>query len=125
MTDQSIAPHQGREISLVLNGSKRFAVIEKRKDLASYFAAGSIRRKDVTVQYVDGPEGPEVILTTNRKLVAEYESLLRDGVSRLGIKEYHRAVGRLFGYSENEINAFIDSEIDCNCSKCNGVKNGN
>ena len=121
----NLAPHQGREISLVLNGSKRFAVIEKRKDAASYYAAGSIRRRDVTVQYREGPEGPEVILTTSRKDIAEYESLLRDGVSRLGIKAYHRAIGALFGYSKVDIEAFIESDIDCNCSKCNGVKNGN
>ena len=118
MTD--IAPHSGREISLILSGAKRFAVIEKRKALASYYAAGSIARSDITVQYQDGTEGPEVILTTSRKLITEYNALLFDGVKRLGIKEYHRAMGRLFGYSESDIEAYIASDIDCNCSKCNG-----
>ena len=116
----NIAPHQGREISLILNYAKRFALIEKRKDLASYYAAGAIRRADITVQYQEGPEGPEVILTSDRRLITEYNRLLFDGVSRLGLKEYHRAMGRIFGYTESEIESFIESEIDCNCAKCNG-----
>lgn len=116
----SIAPHQGREISLVLNGAKAFALIEKRKDIASYFAAGSIQRKDITVEYRDGLEGPEVILTSDRKLIAEYNALLFDGVARLGIKNYHRAMGKIFGYSATDIETFINAEITCNCTKCAG-----
>ena len=116
----NIAPHENQEISLILNGAKNFAVIEKRKDIASYFAAGAISRKDITVQYQETETGPEVILTSKHALIAEYNALLFDGVSRLGLKNYHRAMGKLFGYSPADIETFITAEINCNCSKCGG-----
>jgi len=120
MNRGNIAPHENQEINLVLNGAKNFAVIEKRKDIASYFAAGAISRPGITVQYQETETGPEVILTTRRELIAEYNSLLIDGVSRLGLKNYHRALGTIFGYSAADIEKFISSDIDCNCAKCSG-----
>ena len=116
----NVAPHENREIELILNGAKQFAVIEKRKNLASYFAAGAISRPGITVQYQETETGPEVILTTRHKLIAEYNALLVDGVSRLGLKNYHRAMGKIFGYSAADIETFIAAEINCTCSKCNG-----
>ena len=38
-------------------------------------------------------------------------------------EEHHRAMGRLFGYTEEEINAFIQTaDIDCDCIACTGVQ---
>ena len=115
-----IAPHIGRELSLILDGSKAFAVIEKRKDSDQYHDAGAITSPLITVAYRDGLNGAEVIIARKRAAIAAYDALLLDGIERLGIKNYQRAMGALFGYSKADIEAYIASEIDCNCAKCGG-----
>lgn len=117
-----VAPHENRELKLIAAGRKNFAVIEKRKNAADYFAAGAIETPGITVAYRDGADGPEVIVSRKRALVAEYDGLILDGIERLGLKNFHRAMGRLFGYSAADIEAFIAAEIDCNCAKCGGPK---
>lgn len=117
-----IAPHKGLEIKMVLSGVKPFAVIEKRKDSAQYHYAGAIEKSGITIAYRDGLEGSEVIVTNRRASIAEYDALLLDGIARLGLKNYHRSMGALFGYAREEIENFISSAINCNCSKCGGNK---
>lgn len=118
----TIAPHKGKELALILSGAKPFAVIEKRKDPRQYFDAGAIDKKGITVQYIETESGPEVIVSRQRALVAEYQALVVDGIARLGAKGFHRAMGRLFGYKPADVEEFINSEINCNCTKCKGVK---
>ena len=117
-----VAPHEGRELSLIANGRKPFAVIEKRKNAADYFAAGGITKAGITVAYREGANGPEVIVSKTRAAVREYDRLIVDGVKRLGIKQYQREMGRLFGYSAADIEDYIAAEINCNCAKCKGAK---
>lgn len=70
----------------------------------------------------DSPEGEAVIVKYGHKYrLDEYFWLLEYGVKAYGIKEYHRRMGRLYGYSEEDIEAFIAAEINCNCTKCRGV----
>ena len=119
----TIAPHENRELALIESGRKDFAVIEKAKDPDQYHDAGAIETPGISVVYSEGAEGPEVIVSRKRSLIREYDSLLLDGIERLGIKNFHRAMGRLFGYSRDDIEAFIAAEITCNCTKCKGVNN--
>ncbi len=114
-------PDRFCELQLIAKGKKEFAVIEKRKNPAAYFAAGAIRKLGITVQYRESPEGAEVIVTTCRQLIAEYDRLLLSGISDYGLKNYHRKMGALFGYSPADIESFISAEIECTCSKCSGV----
>ena len=69
----------------------------------------------------DDPTG-EIVFTNpaNRRLIRKYEILLKYGVDEYGIKEYHRRMGRLFGYDEEDIEAFIAADVHCNCIKCSG-----
>tara|TARA_B100001939_G_scaffold342295_1_gene353226 strand:- start:3151 stop:3534 length:384 start_codon:yes stop_codon:yes gene_type:complete len=119
MTKGQIAPHEGREIELVLTGKKPLAVIEKRKNPEAYTKAGSL--EGVITVYRTGEEGPEVIISRRARLIREYLFLLYEGVKTYGLKEYHRKMGRLFGYSDADIEAFIGS-IQCECSKCRGAQ---
>jgi len=120
-----IAPHEHCEVRLVAAGTKPLATIEKRKQPILYSIATALAATGMLVAAFvksdDSPEG-EVIITAprNRGLITEYLRLLRTGVKDYGIKEYHRRMGRLYGYSEADIEAFIAAEIQCNCSKCNG-----
>jgi len=112
----SIAPHETNEVRLVLGGHKPLATIEKAKQPIGYALAislaGTGELKAVVYDSKDSPEG-EVVLTAphNAYKIEQYFWLLAEGVKALGIKEYHRRMGRLFGYTEADINAFINAEI--------------
>ena len=120
-----VAPHEYSEVRLVLGGFKPLGTIEKRKDPIGYSIAVSCSRAGMLacsiVKSDDSPEGEVVIVRNgNRSLIGEYIHLLDVGVKKYGIKEYHRRMGLLFGYSERDIEDFINSEISCDCSKCKG-----
>lgn len=121
----TIAPHINNEIRLILAGAKPLATIEKGKDPVGYGIAVSLIHAGVVYGVVspsdDCSEG-EVTFTRvgGKPLIDKYFYLLKDGVKDLGIKQYHREMGKLFGYSEQDIEDFIESEVDCNCSKCKG-----
>ena len=117
----NIAPHENRELALIASGAKSFAVIEKAKDPAQYYDAGAIEDPRITVEYREPSSGPEVIVSRKRAAIAEYDALILDGVERLGLKNFHRAMGRLFGYTPEDIEAFIAAEISCDCPKCTGA----
>ena len=120
-----VAPHQNNEVRLVLGGFKPLATIEKDKDPIGYALAialsgtGALAKR--IIKSVDCPNG-EVIITKpcNRPLIDVYIELMAHGVRVYGIKEYHRRMGRLFGYTEDDINVFIKTDIHCECSKCKG-----
>ena len=120
-----IAPHENNEVRLVLSGAKPLATIEKGKDPYGYALAVAMAGTGALHYHArstaDSPQGEVVItLPRNKHLVDEYTTLLLWGRKRYGIKEYHRRMGRLFGYSDEDIEAFIDAEIECSCSKCVG-----
>ena len=115
----AIAPHEFCEVRLVLGGHKPLAAIEKAKDAIGYALAISMSG---TGALALSQEFGEVIIVKpcNTKLIAQYYWLLAEGVKELGLKEYHRSMGRLFGYTEEDINTFIKSDIHCDCHKCKG-----
>ena len=121
-----IAPHEANEVRLVLAGTKPLATIENRKQPILYSLAVSCAKAGMLSYHIhrsdDSPEG-EVIITAkkNRHLLDAYLDLLGYGVRNYGIKEYHRRMGRLFGYTEADIEAFIAAEIHCDCTKCKGL----
>lgn len=120
-----VAPHENNEVRLVLGGMKPLATIEKAKQPIGYSLAialagtGALRARVIVSK--DSPEGEVVItLPKHEHRIQKYLWLLEHGVKAVGIKEYHRRMGRLFGYTEADINAFIQAEIHCECSKCKG-----
>ena len=120
-----IAPHENNEVRLVLGGMKPLATIEKAKQPIGYALAialsGTGAIASSVVRSKDSPEGEVVItLPKNKHRIEKYKWLLSHGVEAVGIKEYHRRMGRLFGYTEEDISTFINAEIHCNCSKCRG-----
>lgn len=121
----TIAPHEHCEVRLVLAGTKPLATIEKEKDPMGFsmavacINAGMLR--GIVQPTKDCPTG-EVALTLpkNVNLLDSYKHLLEEGVKLYGIKEYHRKMGKIFGYREEDIEEFIKAEIKCDCSKCRG-----
>lgn len=120
-----IAPHERSEVRLVLSGLKPLATIEKVKDPIGYSIAISMAGTGALACWVeptkDSPSGEVVItLPANANLIPEYFWLLHEGIKELGLKQYHRRMGTLFGYSEADIEDFIEADIHCECSKCRG-----
>jgi len=121
----TVAPHQFNEVRLVLAGSKPLATIERSKDESGYATAIALGTAGMLRTYVrptvDDCTG-EVVFTkpANAQLITRYVWLLQNGVATYGVKENHRKLGRLFGYTEADIETFINAEINCLCQKCKG-----
>jgi hypothetical protein len=115
-----IAPHEGCEIELVQNGTKPLAVIEQRKQPDVYSSArkNGVAGCYVYVNWHDEETGFEAVIVDQRNmgLVLEYLEALEMPESTLK----HRTMGRLFGYSQADIDEFIANQPACNCSKCTG-----
>lgn len=118
-----IAPHKGHEIDLVISDEKPLAVIEERKDPEQYARALKIRRDpygSVFVTKLTGAEGPEAVVYKSVRQFHKYVGLLDNGRDELGEVGYARAMGALFGYSQEDVDAYIRDRVDCDCSKCTG-----
>lgn len=118
-----VAPHINCEVRLVLGGVKPLATIEKVKDPYGYALAIALYSTGaLSLEQVACGVG-EVVFTTpkNKHLIQEWRDLLYSGVRDYGLKGYHYRMGRLYGYSEEDIRTFVESEIDCNCNKCRGM----
>lgn len=120
-----VAPHINNEVRLVLAGYKPLATTENGKDPYGYSLAISMACTEALKAQArptrDDSTGEVIIvLPHNKALIQEYIELQASGVSRVGIKQYHREMGRLFGYTAEDIETFINSEVDCNCAKCRG-----
>ena len=106
-----------------MGGLKPLGAIEKLKDPVGYAMAISLGNAGLLTYKLVNTEGAaEVVFVKpgKYKLIEQYCGLLYDGVALLGIKEYHRQMGRLYGYSEASIEEFIKAEIKCDCHKCKG-----
>ncbi len=115
-----IAPDKGNEIDLVIAGDKPLAVIEKSKDPEQYARALRMQADQFSYAAVTpwiGPEGPEVVVYILHSTFHKY----RDALALPEGNERTRKLGRLFGYSEADIEVFINAKIDCYCSKCSGI----
>lgn len=120
-----VAPHLNNEVRLVMGGLKPLATIEKAKDPIGYSLAVSLINAGSLAgavgPTVDSPIGEVVLVKPkNYKLIDEYLYLLDEGVKQYGLKEFHWRMGKLFGYSDQDIADFIAAEINCDCSKCRG-----
>lgn len=119
-----IAPHKSCEVRLVLSGTKPLATIEKGKDQYGYAIAVALSKtgllKAVTKPTMDSPTGEIVFVKpANHELLHKYFWLLDNGAKELGIKNYHRQMGKLFGYTDSDVEEFINANFQCNCRKCN------
>lgn len=115
-----VAPHEYCEVRLVLGGYKPLAAIEKSKDPYGYALAIAMAGTGALALHLVEPG--EVLITkpSNKAWIEHYLWLLKYGVKRLGIKKYHRQMGKIFGYTAEDIEEFIKAEINCDCTKCTG-----
>lgn len=114
----SLAPHEGSELSRVLDGTKPFAVIERDKDAEQFIQVLELGNQ-LSVQVTDANE-LAFCLPENSEYHTLY-NLLRSNIGNVlhrTDRDYQTLMGRLFGYTDEEIEAFLNEEIKCNCTKC-------
>ena len=115
-----VAPHENCEVRLVLGGNKPLAAIEKSKDPYGYALAIAMAGTGALAVLLIAPGEAIVTKPKQEHLIGQYVCLLEYGVGMFGIKEYHRRMGKIFGYTAEDIEEFIKAEIKCDCTKCTG-----
>lgn len=125
MECNKIAPHEGRELWMVLAGVKPFAIIDRRKSVEQYKSLQILLENIWLPLYVVYKNDYEVAvtLTENKKLHEQYDLLMSPKAAQVirSKEDHQRAMGKLFGYTDEEIEAFIKSSINCDCPQCVGV----
>ncbi len=116
MSTSKIAPHRGTEVFGVIMGTKPLGSVpldgkDGRAVLDAPRLYTHVKNGEVYFSLTGGPLNAFKFLTSETaKLIIHSK------------EEHHRAMGRLFGYTEEEINAFIAADIDCDCIACTGVQ---
>lgn len=124
----SLAPHRGQEWNLILMGEKPFAVVELKKDPEQYnYVLTHLELFEVIEKST--PEGREVRFwkkgsEEGRLANFKYTNLVNrsiEFIDRYGQEWYTREMGQVFGYTEQQIQDFIDGSTKCDCTKCRGM----
>lgn len=116
-----IAPHQGRELALVLAGTKPMGSLQ----FVQYVDQMRSMKisKPFVVDTVHTPDGMFVIFSLDGDILKKYRELLLNerALAENGLEWYQRSMGKLFGYTEEEVDAFVSKEFKCNCANCKGM----
>jgi len=117
-----IAPHEGRELEFVVNGIKPLASIDKKKQ-PEQFARALTLQHCMSIQH-HADDLITVTLTENKELhdVFRILSTTKSSIIVKTSTEKHMLLGRLFGYSEEDIQEFLKAEMTCACGQCDWDK---
>lgn len=113
-----IAPHEGKELEYVVNGIKPLASIEASKQPELFERAIALRNV-ISVHY----HNHELITITRKENSNLHRTfaLLTSPQASIVVRskeEKQRLLGRLFGYSEEDIDEFIKQDLGCACGQC-------
>ena len=115
-------PESVRTLHATTSGEKPFSVVDKKKDPWLFNQVMlNAELLDVRMHYHN-----ELAYTKkglgSYKLHSRYLSLHHARVNRDMSREYfQRQMGKLFGYSDEAIQSFIDSDVYCECRNCGGT----
>lgn len=113
-----VAPHEGHEINMVMWGIKPLASIEFDKQPLQFKRAIELRQ---VLSVCDQEVGLITVTLPENSHLHETFKLLSSPKASVIVRskeEKHRLLGRLFGYTEEQINEFIKSEMQCACGQC-------
>lgn len=118
MSNKDIAPHKGEELNYVMLGLKPLASIEYSKQPDMF--ARALALKHVVNVRVHSNTHVTVTLEENKHLHDTFALLTSAKAAQIvrSKEEKQRLLGRLFGYSEKQIDDFIKLNIQCNCVCC-------
>ena len=114
----SVAPHEGNELTLVMQGVKPAAIIEFKKQPEMYKKALELHYTLSVYHLTTG-----VISVTQKKNAKLHSIIALLGSSKASIvvrskAEKQRMLGRILGYSDFEIDEFIKNPPECDCRWC-------
>ncbi|QPI17675.1 hypothetical protein vBAmePR8F_gp15 [Alteromonas phage vB_AmeP_R8W] len=115
-----IAPHEGRELEMVMNGIKPLASIEKDKQPEQFERALQLANVLSVTVVLHSDNLLTVTRKENEKLHGTF-ALLNSPKAAIVVRskeEKSRLLGRLFGYSEEDIDEFIAADMQCACGQC-------
>lgn len=119
----SIAPHEGQELDRVIAGTKPMGSLPFTKYVEQMRNA-KIHRPFV-VDMMKTPEGDLVVtFAIQRMVLQQYRELVSQSEMLLvqhGLEWYQRKMGNLFGYTNDEIDAFVKVDVACDCVNCVGM----
>ena len=113
-----IAPHEGCELEYVMLGIKPLASLEKSKQPEQFDLALKLHYAVSVMRHT------EDLITVTRKENANLHNifaLLTSSKATIVVRskaEKHRLLGRLFGYTEEQIEDFIKADMQCACGQC-------
>ena len=110
-----IAPHVNNELELVINGNKPLGSVPMGSVSAGVvYANDSFKTfiKETTIYFAltEAPINAYKFLNSSAAALVVHSR-----------QEHQRLTGRLFGYTEGQIDAFIEANIVCRCRDCVGV----
>lgn len=119
-----VAPHENNELRLILEGKKPLATFEHGKSHKKYRQQlEKLTPVDrLKLFAIEGAQGLTIVtLKANSGLAEVYATAYNNwNDGHIQDESWHRLAGQLLGYSEADIEAFLNSEIrkTCYCSQC-------
>lgn len=116
----SIAPDKGHELNHVMLGLKPIASLSKKKDPVQYERALTLRHVQGVVIVRQTDDVITVSKAENAKLHVVYTILTTKEANKLVRSKEGKQVlmGRMFGYTDDQIADFIKADIKCDCAEC-------
>jgi hypothetical protein len=108
----NLGPHEGKELAMLLDGVKPAALVSEaiyKKHFKKHVDDGTLIAKEFTdrdsfVEMIVALPGEEQRVERLIKLLTMSE----EDVDKLGIERYSAQLGRLFGYTKEQVRAFLD-----------------
>lgn len=112
-----VAPHENRELDMVLRGEKPMCSISQTKNPVHFKDAETLSRHGTLVTYFHH-QTLVCVLPKDEWCLEVYKNYLES--DRLSQLNYTILMGRLFGYSDDDIYKFIQVN-ECECVQCVGL----
>ncbi|QDP58679.1 MAG: hypothetical protein Tp125SUR00d2C35697761_14 [Prokaryotic dsDNA virus sp.] len=115
----SVAPDKGHELNHVMLGLKPIASLSKKKHPVQYERALTLRHVQGVVIVRQTDEVITVSKAENIHLHGVYTILTKTPKKLVRSKEGKQVLmGRMFGYTDDQIADFIKADIKCDCAEC-------
>ena len=113
-----VAPHEGNELTLVMQGVKPAAIIDKTKQKDMFDKALELMH----VVAIEPVSDTEIAVTRHEhSFLIRIIEVLGSNKANLIVgskEEKQRMLGRILGYKQKDIDEFVKNPPDCNCRWC-------
>ena len=116
-----IAPNQGQELRNLLTGKAPLISFKEALEPKLLATVTYLHQQCVVTMRTASDCCVTISMFGDAREFILYESLI-DYTKQYGVDEfYHTAMGRLHGYSDDDIREFLTNPPECDCSQCKGL----